>query len=163
MSNWIANNKNFAWAIIPALAFIEACPGAGLFVSGVILLTVSTVLYAQNILSLTEISLLACLGALMADHLGYYLGIMFGPKLESSRFASSRQKNIRKAKEIILKYGTLSIIMGRLIPAVRSLIPLMVGISHLNKIKFTVIDTLACAIWSTGLYLLAGGIGSVFI
>ena len=53
--------------------------------------------------------------------------------------------------------------MGRLIPAVRSLIPLMVGISHLNKIKFTVIDTLACAIWSTGLYLLAGGIGSVFI
>ena len=99
----------------------------------------------------------------MADHLGYYLGIMFGPKLESSRFASSRQKNIRKAKTIILKYGTLSIIMGRLIPAVRSLIPLMVGISHLNKIKFTVIDTLACAIWSTGLYLLAGGIVSVFI
>ena len=38
---------------------------------------------------------------------GYYLGIMFGPKLESFRFASSRQKNIRKAKEIILKYGTL--------------------------------------------------------
>ena len=99
----------------------------------------------------------------MADHLGYYLGIMFGPKLESSRFASSRQKNIEKAKAIILKYGTLSIIMGRLIPAVRSLIPLMVGISHLNKIKFTVIDTLACAIWSAGLYLLAGGIGSVFI
>ena len=64
---------------------------------------------------------------------------------------------------VLLKYGTLSIIMGRLIPAVRSLVPLMVGVSHLNKIKFTAIDTLACAIWSTGLYLLAGGIGSVFI
>ena len=145
------------------MAFIEACPGAGLFVSGIILLTVSTLLYAQNILSLMEISLLAFLGALIADHLGYYLGVIFGPKFENSKFAHSRKKNIQKAKAMILKYGTLSVIMGRLIPAVRSLVPLMVGISHLSKIKFSVIDALACATWSTGLYLLAGGIGSIFI
>lgn len=45
--------------IIPVLAFLEACPGLGLFVSGVILLTVSTILYTEQIASLSEILPLA--------------------------------------------------------------------------------------------------------
>ncbi|MFT7438478.1 MAG: hypothetical protein ACI8WL_001763, partial [Polaribacter sp.] len=38
--------------MIPLLAFLEACPGIGLFVSGVILLTVSTLLYTEQIATL---------------------------------------------------------------------------------------------------------------
>tara|TARA_Y100000991_G_scaffold198913_1_gene170300 strand:- start:702 stop:1079 length:378 start_codon:yes stop_codon:yes gene_type:complete len=124
---------------------------------------VSTILYTQDILSLPEIATLAFFGAILADHFGYYLGLIFGPHVEKSKFARSREKNIKKSKEIVLKYGTFSIIIGRLIPAVRSLVPLTVGISALGKLKFSISDFCACFIWSCGLLLLSGGIGNVFL
>ena len=131
--------------------------------SGAILLTVSTVLYTQGILSLPEIATLAFVGAILADHFGYYLGLIFGPHLEKSKFARSREKNIKRSKQIVLKYGIFSIILGRLIPAVRSLVPLTVGMSGLEKLKFSTADLCACLIWSCGLLLLSGGIGNMFL
>ena len=118
---------------------------------------------AQDILSLPEIATLAFVGAILADHIGYYLGLIFGPHLEKLKFARSREKNIKKSKQIVLKYGIFSIILGRLIPAVRSLVPLTVGMSGLEKIKFSTADLCACLIWSCGLLLLSGGIGNMFL
>ena len=73
--------------MVPALAFLEACPGIGLFVSGVILLSVSTVLYTEHLLTLPQILSLAFLGALMSDHLGFYAGRWFGGELRKTKIA----------------------------------------------------------------------------
>ena len=64
--------------IIPLLAFLEACPGIGLLVSGVILLTVSTLLYTEQLVGLAQIIPLAFVGACLSDHIGFYLGRWFG-------------------------------------------------------------------------------------
>ena len=56
--NWLNANKQNAWMAVPVLAFLEACPGVGLLVSGVILLTVSTVLYTEQIATLSQIVLI---------------------------------------------------------------------------------------------------------
>ena len=147
--------------MIPALAFLEACPGIGLFVSGVILLTVSTLLYTEQIATLSQILPLAFGGACLSDHLGFYVGRWFGPKLHQTAFAQKRMTEIAKSEAFILKYGTLSIIGGRLIPAVRSLIPMMIGISGTSRLKFSLVDFVACAVWITGLGLLIVGIESL--
>jgi membrane-associated protein len=47
-------------------------------------------------------------------------------------------------------------------PAVRSLVPMMVGISGTSAVRFTLIDILACAIWSAGLGLLVIGLETIF-
>ena len=146
--------------VIPVLAFLEACPAVGLFVSGVILLTISTVLYTGEILSLTSIMALAFIGACLSDHLGYYLGRFFGPSFHHTSFATKRADQLRKAELFISKYGAAAIIAGRLMTAVRSLVPALVGISGIDRVKFTLVDLLACAIWSAGLGLLVIGIES---
>ena len=69
--------------------------------------------------------------------------------------------DIAKSEAFILKFGTLSVLGGRLIPAVRSLVPMMIGISGTSRLKFTLVDLAACAIWITGLGLLVVGIDSM--
>ena len=99
--NWLASNKQNAWLMVPTLAFLEACPGIGLFVSGVVLLTVSTLLYSEQLMSISQIMALAFIGACLSDHLGFYIGRWFGPKLRSSSFAKRRSAEIAKSEEFI--------------------------------------------------------------
>jgi len=58
--NWLNANKQHAWMMIPLLAFLEACPGIGLLVSGVVLLTVSTILYTEQLATLAQIVIGFC-------------------------------------------------------------------------------------------------------
>ena len=147
--------------VVPVLAFLEACPGVGLLVSGVILLTVSTVLYTEQLTSLSHIMLLAFAGACLSDHLGFYLGRWFGPKFHHTALAEKYAAQLHKGETFILKYGASAIVFGRLITAVRSAVPLMVGISGTQRLRFTVIDIAACAIWSLGLGLLVTGLDTL--
>ena len=148
--------------MIPALAFLEACPGIGLFVSGVILLTVSTLLYTEQIATLSQILPLAFGGACLSDHLGFYVGRWFGPKLHQTAFAQKRMSEIAKSEAFILKYGALSVVAGRLMTAIRSLIPMTVGASGTDRLTFTLADIAACFIWTAGLGLLVVGLNNVF-
>ena len=160
--NWLQAHKQNAWAVVPVLAFLEACPGLGLFVSGVILLSVSTVLYTEQLVSLPQIMMLAFAGACVSDHLGFYLGRWFGPRFHHTAFAQKRASKLQKAESFILKYGGAAIVLGRLMTAVRSLVPALVGVSGTQPIKFTMMDILACAIWSMGLGLLVIGLDNLF-
>ncbi|MDG0970263.1 MAG: DedA family protein [Porticoccaceae bacterium] len=148
--------------IVPALAFLEACPGVGLFVSGVILLSVSTFLYTEQILTLPQILSLAFFGAFISDHLGFYAGRWFGGALRKTKIAMRHQSKFDKSEAFILKYGALSVIFGRLMTAIRSLIPMTVGASGTDRIIFTLADIAACVIWTAGLGLLVVGLDNVF-
>ena len=143
--------------IIPLLAFLEACPGIGLLVSGVILLTVSTLLYTEQLVSLAQIIPLAFIGACLSDHMGFYLSRWFGPKIHHTEFAQKRATEFQRTEAFILKHGALAIVIGRLIPAVRSLVPMMVGVTGTRSLGFSLSDILACTLWSTGLGVLVIG------
>ena len=70
--DWLSANQKNAWMVIPVLAFLEACPGLGLLASGIILLSVSTILYTEQIVSIYQIMPLAFVGACLSDHLQLY-------------------------------------------------------------------------------------------
>ena len=57
--------------------------------------------------------------------------------------------------------GIFAIIFGRLMTAIRSLVPLMVGISGTSRVKFTLIDIVACSIWTSGLGMLVVGLDTL--
>ena len=155
---WLDANQRLGWLIVPILAFLEACPGVGLFVSGIFLLSICTLLYSQDILPLTAMLPLAFVGACMSDHLGFYVGRWLGPKFHATTFAKNRREAIKKAETILVRYGALSILFGRLVPAVRSKVPILVGASDFNRLSFTLIDVLACLVWTAGLGILVVGL-----
>ncbi len=155
---WIDKYQEYALYIVPTIAFLEACPGIGLFISGAILLSVCTVLYTQGIATLAQILPLAFLGATLADHSGYYVGRWIGPGFHRTRFAVKRKAVLDKTEAILVKHGEMAIIIGRLMTAIRSVIPLLTGISGLSPARYTFYDLIACSIWTAGLGLLVVGI-----
>ncbi|MFT6123089.1 MAG: membrane-associated protein [Oleiphilaceae bacterium] len=148
--------------IVPLIAFLEACVGIGFFVSGVILLSVCTILYVEHIATLTQILTLAFCGAVLGDHSGYYFGRWLGPRFYHTRFAQNRLDMLRKTEQRIIKYGHLAILFGRLITAIRSIVPLLSGVSGMTRLRYTAYDVLACGIWTAGLGLLIVGIDKIW-
>lgn len=104
---------------------------------------------------------LAFIGALVGDHSGFWLGKFIGPNFHQSKFANKYQGKVEKAEDMIRRRGYWAIFIGRLIPAIRSLIPLITGISGMSKTKYFIFDGLACLLWSSLLGILIVGIDQV--
>ncbi len=162
MINWLDEQRQRAWVVVPILAFLEACPGVGFFISGIILLSICTFLYAHDIITLSTMLPLAFTGACLGDHLGFYAGRWLGPKIRETTFAVNRRNKIERTEAFIKKYGTHSVVLGRLITSVRSVVPMLIGASGVGRLRFTISDILACALWTLGLALLVVGIENFF-
>jgi membrane-associated protein len=148
--------------IVPLIAFLESCVGIGFFVSGVILLSAGTILYVEQIATLSQILTLAFCGAVIGDHSGYYLGRWLGPQFYGTRFAQDRIEFLKKTELQIIKYGSFAILFGRLITAIRSIVPLLTGVSGMTRLRYSAFDVLACGIWTVGLGLLIVGIDRIW-
>tara|TARA_B110001469_G_C9550305_1_gene273053 strand:+ start:394 stop:906 length:513 start_codon:yes stop_codon:yes gene_type:complete len=155
---WLSANKQNGWMSIPLLAFLEACPGLGLLASGILLLSVATFLYSEQLLGLQDLLPLAFAGACIADHLGFYVGRSFGPKFHATAWAKKRTTQLNRAEGYVLNHGASAILIGRFVPAIRSLVPMLVGGSGITTLKFSLVDVFACALWSGGLGLLVVGL-----
>lgn len=159
---WADAYGDYVLLIVPVVAFLEASVGIGLFVSGAILLSICTMLHSQGIATLYQMLPLAFLGATTADHMGFFLGRWIGPAFHETRFAKRHAERLSKTETLLKTHGELSIVLGRLIPAVRSVVPLMTGVSGLSVARYVRYDLIACSIWITGLGLLVVGIGKLF-
>jgi len=148
--------------MVPIIAFLEAFVGIGLFVSGVILLSVCTILYVEQIATIQQMVPLAFFGALISDHSGYYIGRLMGPRFHHTQFAVKRARMLSKAEKSIVKFGAFAIFLGRFMTPIRSIIPLLTGISGMTRAKYTFYDLIACALWSSALGLLVIGLDKIW-
>ena len=146
---------------MPALAFAEACVGIGIFISGAFLVAVATFALNYSIASIEIICFLAALGAIAGDHVGYYTGIWFGPRFHHTKIANRYANAFGRGEALILKWGVWAIFIGRFIPAIRSIIPVLVGLSEFSKTRYSAVDIAACALWSVALGIIVSGIESL--
>jgi len=148
--------------LIPVVAFAEACVGIGLLVSGFILVAIASLLYSSEIASLAQMLPLAFAGAMLGDHAGFYAGRWIGPGFHHTKFASKYQKGLSRAEDLIRRHGSAAIFIGRFIPAIRSLIPALLGIGAFNRLRYTVLDGLACLLWTAALGGIVLGTSNLF-
>jgi membrane-associated protein len=125
-------------------------------------LLVSATLYNNGLASFQLLLPLAFFGALLGDHAGYYCGRFLGPKFHQFALVRKYQSNVTRAEEMIRRYGSAAILIGRFIPAIRSVIPAMVGISGMRRLRYSLNDTLACLSWVLALAVLLIGIDELF-
>ena len=146
---------------VPIFAFAEAFVGLGLFVSGALLVIASSIVYKNELLGIAGISSLAFLGALLGDQAGFYIGKWAGPYFQETQFAKKRKNAMQKASNMIANYGNYVIFIGRFFPAIRSIIPAMLGVAGFNSLKFLILDLLACFLWCSALAAITIGIGTI--
>ncbi|KAB8288941.1 SNARE associated Golgi protein [Bifidobacterium ramosum] len=59
------------------------------------------------------------------------------------------RKDVNKANDWFTRYGTWSVLLGRVIPVVRSLISIPAGFNRMNFVQFTGWTLLGSAVWNT--------------
>ena len=66
-----------------------------------------------------------------------------------------------KAEGLIRRYGSAAIFIGRFIPAIRSIIPALVGASGIKRLRYSLVDTLACLCWVMAFAAILMGINEI--
>jgi membrane-associated protein len=105
-------------------------------------------LLANDVADLAQILPLAVAGAMLGDHVGFYTGRWIGPRFHGFGFAQKHRAKLQKSEAMILRYGAYAIFIGRFLPAIRSLVPALLGISGFNAGRYSTLDVAACVLWS---------------
>ena len=105
-SEWIASIPPQTLVLVPLVAFLESCVVVGLFVSGVFLLTIVSLIYAQGEFPLSTLVSLAFLGAFIGDQVGFFVGKAGAPFLWKRRWVRKqlvkRKNSYRKFRRLLL-------------------------------------------------------------
>ena len=159
---YLNTNAEYAWMIILFFAFLESFVLSGVVVSSAILFSICIFIYNTELLSIVYIVPVAIIGAHLGDMSSFLFGKTIGPQLLSTKVMVKRQKMILRAQKFLDKTGSFTVIIGRFIPAVRPIVPFLLGISDLKVVRFYIADLIACICWGIALGFLVTGVGSLF-
>jgi len=159
---YLNTNAEYAWVIILLFAFLEAFVLSGVILSSAILFSICILIYNTELLSIVYIVPVAILGAHLGDMSSFLFGKTIGPQLLSTKVMIKRQKMILRAQIFLDKTGSFTVILGRFIPALRPIVPFLLGISDLKVVRFYIADLIACVCWGIALGFLVTGVGSLF-
>lgn len=151
------------YAFLFTISVLEAVPFIGSTIPGHTSVILAGFLARIGVLNFWWVFILASLGAVIGDMIGYYMGKTYGYRLiESSRDKYFfKSEYITKAQELIAKHTGLALVVGRFNPLTRPFMPLLVGASDSPAGKFWFYNVFGGILWA-GLSVTAGyifGIG----
>ena len=125
----------------------------GLIFPGDSLLFTAGLLASQNKFGLNIFFIAggAFAAAVLGAQTGYWLGKRFGPAM--FRRPDSRifkQEYVDKSKEYFDRYGGKTVVIGRFVPFVRTLVPMLAGIGEMDLRQFTLFNVMGAALWAAG-------------
>ncbi|HYF73788.1 MAG TPA: DedA family protein, partial [Nocardioides sp.] len=139
-----------------ALAFAEAVLGVGLVLPGEA--AVTSIAATTPTERLPWLVLFVTLGAVAGDHLNYGLGRALGARLPQSRVV--RRVGTRhwdRGVELLRTRGAAALVVSRLLPVVRTLMPAVAGVAHLRYRTFLAASVIGSVLWSV-LWVAAGSV-----
>ncbi len=110
---------------------------------------------SQGQLTLFGVIIAGCFGSLLAAALLYWIGYKFNHDSifrfvdRYGRYMFIKSSDVKKSLDWFEHYGHRIVFFGRMIPAVRSLISIPAGMSHMPFWKFMFYSGLGTIIWTT--------------
>lgn len=100
-------------------------------------------------LHIAVFALLVAIAAILGDSTGYAFGHKVGRKLfekENSRFF--KKKYLVQSEEFYKKHGSLTIVLARFVPIVRTFAPIVAGASKMHYYTFLAYNIIGGTLWS---------------
>ena len=115
---------------------------------------------------------LAIVGSMIHDHIFFYIGrftrfevLLWSYKKKLSSYRRFKKK-INKGLGLFDKYGVILVIGFRFMYGLRTIVPTIVGLSPISKIRFCFLDLIGATLWSCifvlGGYYFGGAVTSMF-
>lgn len=130
-------------------AFAESGLGLGAVIPGEVAIT-SLAAGLDGPLALGILGAAVALGATAADHLGLFIGRAGGPRLRESRLiARVGVERWDRAGQLVQRHGFWAVLASRLLPLVRTVMPVVAGAAHLRYRWFLLASVLGAVAWSS--------------
>jgi membrane-associated protein len=144
------------------IVFTESGLFFGFFLPGDTLLFSAGLFASQGFFSI-ELLIVGCIvAAIIGDNVGYWTGKRMGRKLFEKEASFFFNKNrIIEAERFYKKYGSITIIIARFIPVIRTFAPIIAGVAKMDHRIFFLNNVVGGIIWATGVPLLGYYFGSL--
>jgi membrane-associated protein len=155
--------ETFGTLGILAIVFVESGLLVGFMLPGDSLLFTAGLLSSTGTLPDIWVLLLTVpVAAIAGDQVGYAIGRKAGPSVFSrpdSRFF--RPEYVEKAHEFFERYGARTVVIARFVPIVRTLTPVMAGVSRMRYRTFVAYNVVGGVAWGVGVISLGYFLGQV--
>lgn len=152
---WITNTMNsLGYLGIGFLMFME-----NLFppIPSELIMPLAGFTVAQGKMNFQYAVLAGVVGTVLGTLLWYYAGRLIGEKRlkdladRHGKWIGVRGEDIDKANRWFYRHGTKAVLIGRLVPGVRTLISLPAGISEMRMAPFLFYSTVGTTLWTVAL------------
>lgn len=151
----------WGYVLVGLLAMLEASAMIGLVVPGELALLVGGFLASQHRADLRSMMVVAGVGAIVGDSIGYEIGRHLGPRLRRSRLGRwVGDERWGRAEAYLNRHGGRAIFFGRFVGVLRAMVPTIAGLSRMPYRTFLPWNAAGGLIWAPGFVLMgyvAGG------
>lgn len=110
-------------------------------------------------LNLLLVVLGAFVAAVLGAEVGYWIGKRYGTRLFKPDARLFKTEYLERSQEFFERRGAGAVVLGRFIPFVRTIIPMLAGASRMRQRAYTIANVIGAAIWAVGVTLLGYFLG----
>jgi membrane protein DedA with SNARE-associated domain len=145
---WVHAHPHFAFAAVFFLASIESLPIAGGFVPGASAIIAIAAIMPKDFENLGPVLLAAIAGASIGDGLSYWLGHHYQYAVLQRWPLKNYPQVVKRGEDFIHDHGVKSVVLARLTPPVRALVPLLAGILRMPVRRYVIGNIVASSLWA---------------
>jgi membrane protein DedA with SNARE-associated domain len=152
---WLFDHPHWALFITFLISFSESLAIVGSIIPGSVTMTAIGILAGSGVMRIDLTFLAATLGAIAGDSGSYALGYTFSDRLINVWPFRNYPKWIKYGQDYFARHGSSSILIGRFVGPMRSIIPVIAGMMHMNHWHFLAANVISGIAWAI-LYVTPG-------
>ncbi|MBU3159711.1 DedA family protein [Clostridium frigoris] len=136
------------YAVLFLIIFIETGLVITPFLPGDSMLFAAGALAGIGSMNIFTLLIISYLAAILGDTANYFIGKKIGKKiLEKEKVKFINKDYLIKAQEFYKKHGSMTIVIARFIPIIRTFAPFVAGIGEMNYSKFIAYNIVGGGLW----------------
>lgn len=151
-----------SYAILFVVVFLETGLVITPFLPGDSLLFAAGAVAAIGLFNFPVLLGLLFVAAVLGDSVNYWIGARLGHKvIQKLPPWMIKQEHLERAEQFYEDFGGYALVSGRFIPIVRTFVPFVAGLAHMNYGKFLLYNVGGAALWVGGVTTLGYFFGTL--
>lgn len=145
---WLYANPSWALLMTFLISFTESLAIIGSIIPGSVTMTAIGILAGSGVMSIPLTFIAAAAGAVAGDSASYFLGYIYSNRLPDMWPFSRYPSWLKYGKDYFAQHGGKSVIVGRFIGPLRSIIPVIAGVMRMKQLHFLFANIISAIGWS---------------
>lgn len=141
-------SPSLVYAVAAGMGMAESAAFVGLVLPGETVLFLAGVLAGLHVVSPLLLGVVALVGAVAGDGVGFEVGRRWGPSLRASRPGRRvGEHRWNRALDAVHRRGFAAVVLGRWVGVLRALVPMAAGMSGMRYRRFMAANAVGAAGW----------------